>query len=248
MADRMATCAWCGAQFVFESNRAHGTKYCGKSCSKAAKVQRLAEAAKSAKICSVDGCEDRVRSGRAEFCEKHYMRLRRHGAVSKFFEVNAPKPEMPHTSGYVLEYLPSHPLWGRTSGRLYQHRRVFFDAFGEGPFDCHWCGNSLDWGTMHVDHLNAVRDDNRIENLVAACPKCNQKRGFEKGKITHRKRSSARIEWRGKTICVSEAAEMIGISVQSVRWRMQNGWDVERIMTEPRGITGPQSMERRGQA
>ena len=87
---------------------------------------------------------------------------------------------------------------------------------------------------MHVDHVNAVRDDNRIDNLVPSCPPCNQERGFEKSKATHRKRSTSRIEWNGESLCISEWAERLGIAPTSIKWRMSRGWPIERVVTEPR--------------
>jgi hypothetical protein len=31
----------------------------------------------------------------------------------------------------------------------------------------------------------------------------------------------------------------LGVTVQSLRWRISNGWTIERALTEPRGKTGP---------
>jgi hypothetical protein len=62
-------------------------------------------------------------------------------------------------------------------GYVYEHRKVLYDKLGAGPHACHWCGLVLGWDKMTADHLNAVRDDNREENLVPSCLTCNQARG-----------------------------------------------------------------------
>lgn len=246
MASRMATCPECGMQFSYEVGRGNDRKYCGPACASKRRLRRFKARMAKAAECEVDGCFCRIRSPGSTLCEKHYMRNRRRGTVRKAREVSPPKPELPHSGGYVLEYMPEHILWGETKGRLYQHRRVFFDRYGKGPFDCHWCGQQVSWNTMHVDHVNAIRDDNRIENLVPSCPLCNQKRGHEKMKATRRKRSATRIEWNGESLCVSEWAERLNISATSVKWRMSKGWPIERIVTEPRGRFGPRSDRRAG--
>ncbi|KZY53136.1 hypothetical protein A3734_16805 [Sulfitobacter sp. HI0054] len=125
--------------------------------------------------------------------------MRRNGHVQLKLEVSPPKEEIDHSHGYILEYAPGHWHALRTgNSRVYQHRRVYFDEYGEGPFDCHWCGTCVTWDDMHVDHVNAVKDDNRLENLVASCAECNQKRGKEKMRNTAREsvKGQGHLEWR----------------------------------------------------
>lgn len=33
-----------------------------------------------------------------------------------------------------------------------------------------WCGKQI---TLHIDHINSVSNDNRIENLQFLCPNCD---------------------------------------------------------------------------
>lgn len=189
--------------------------------------------------CSAPGCEAHATRVGAVLCEKHYMRRRRNGTYDR----RARAKEMPHSHGYVLEWAKGHPLDGRvdTMTRVYQHRRVFHDHHGEGPFECHWCSTPVTWDDMHVDHLNAVKHDNRPDNLVASCPACNKARGVEKMTRTHRERSKAKIEWRGEALTVGEWAKRIGISPQSLKWRIDNGWPMDKAMTQGRGPSGPKS-------
>ncbi len=189
--------------------------------------------------CSHDGCTNHARSLRSKLCEKHYYRMRRRGTALLKWEDSPPPLLTKHTNGYIMEYLPSHPLWGETSGRIYQHRRVFFDSFGKGPHLCHWCGNALSWSDMDVDHLNAIKDDNRIENLVASCPACNINRARHKAAEASRSRAVHRFTHDGVTMTAQQWASQIGISRTSLLWRIKSGWPIEKALTQGRGTTGP---------
>lgn len=184
--------------------------------------------------CKVDGCDNAASRTGKTLCEMHYYRKRRSGS---FDLVDPKRGPITHSNGYVLIYAPAHPL-GTTSCRQYEHRIVYYDAHGDGPFSCHWCGAQVTWGDMHVDHVNAVRNDNRLGNLVASCPRCNQDRGIEKMRKTTRSKARS-ISLRGRTLSVPQWADVIGISVVSLYWRLDNGWSEERAVTTPRGKTGP---------
>ncbi len=189
-------------------------------------------------LCTVPDCGLPTRSSGIPFCEKHYMRVRRHGRTGKH-----QVPEIyVHSSGYLLAYAPQHPLSQRHStNREYQHRIVYYDHHGEGPFRCHWCGKPVSWNDMHVDHVNGIKDDNQIANLVAACPKCNTWRDQEKNLLALRAKTGRHITFNGECRCVSEWARLIGITPSALRERPINGWTVERALTTPRSKTGPQS-------
>jgi len=186
--------------------------------------------------CTVRDCGKRVRSRHAAYCEMHDTRVRRTGYTDR----RRPSPYLLHSNGYVLAYAPRHPLTIRHSGsREYEHRIAFYDAHGEGPFECHWCGVDINWDSMHVDHLNGVRDDNSIDNLVGSCPKCNQGRGIEKMVRTMRERHGKWLSLMGQRRLLSDWAESLGIGRTALQNRISSGWTLERALTETRGKTGP---------
>lgn len=189
-------------------------------------------------MCSVDACGAIANRVGAGLCEKHYGRLRRNGTTEKL----QPNRKIQHSHGYVLVHAPDHQLSaGKPSGtRIYEHRMKFYDAYGYGDHKCHWCEASVTFNKMHVDHLNAIRDDNRLENLVASCPDCNMSRGLEKMRKTMRERGMM-IEFNGKRKHVSEWASDLGISAVSMKNRISSGWDLAKALTEPRGKFGPKS-------
>lgn len=237
MANRIATCPMCGNQFEFGGGRGQKRTYCGSVCAKASAKRSKA----AAPNCTVEGCGNAARSKSAAHCEVHYYRLRRTGSL----ELALPDLEVTHSHGYILEFAPDHPLAG-SGGRAYQHRIVYHKHNGDGPFKCHWCGKRVTWQDMHVDHVNGVRDDNRIANLVASCSGCNIKRGHALMTETHRAKSTAKIKWRGECLTSGQWAERIGITRQSLLWRLDNGWPKSRALTEPRGVAGPKTTQRDG--
>ncbi|WP_160119653.1 HNH endonuclease [Rhodovarius lipocyclicus] len=196
--------------------------------------------------CKVQGCGRQSRSPTAAFCEMHYYRIRRRGDVNPL-PARPAKPTRHHTHGYVVEHRPGHAMTTPGSPRYaYQHRRVFFDAHGEGPFSCHVCGKDVDYSSMHVDHLDDDRSNNRLSNLAAACPTCNQWRGHDKVVAALRAKPGVLVEFQGERLSRAQWAARIGISRNALAARLLSGWSLERALTEGRGKTGPKARRRDG--
>lgn len=107
--------------------------------------------------CSVADCPNAATRVRSRLCEMHYYRMRRTGS----FDAHAKAPPW-LSHGYVVERAPHHPLADRT-GVVRQHRRVFYDAFGAGPFLCHHCGGGpIAWNELHIDHLDDCKTNNDL--------------------------------------------------------------------------------------
>lgn len=187
--------------------------------------------------CVVEGCKGKPRTRYAPYCHKHDGRVRRHGSYRE-----KPRQEvLQHTHGYRLVMANGHPM-ARGAYRVYEHRMVYFDNHPEGPEDCHWCGKPLTWDTLQVDHLNAVRDDNRPENLVASCGNCNRDRAKPAAVRAHKKKARKYMV-NGKWLSIDDAAKRLGIGRTSITSRLARGWPVERAFTEGRGKFGPHSKQ-----
>ena len=67
------------------------------------------------------------------------------------------------------------------SGKVFEHRKALWEKLGcqslNCVHECHWCGASLSWDSIHSDHLNGDKLDNDPENLVPSCMSCNMRRG-----------------------------------------------------------------------
>jgi hypothetical protein len=126
--------------------------------------------------CSVEGC-NRPRKSRG-FCGTHYERWRLHGDIRPSDSVRIQEGQGSVTfDGYRIFHDRNHPLADK-SGQIYEHRKVLYEKIGPGIHPCTWCGIDLEWGsTLQADHLDAVRLNNVMENLVPSCKPCNTLRG-----------------------------------------------------------------------
>lgn len=169
----MRHCAFCDAELVIHG-RGQGQKtFCNVACRNAhAKIARSKR--QFDRTCSAHGCDKPATRVGADLCETHYYRIRRNGILGL---VGYAKPGVIHHShGYVLAEAKGHPM-ALGGYRAYEHRVVFYDAHGAGPFNCHWCAIPVSWDDMHVDHVDGCKDHNELGNLVASCALCNQGRG-----------------------------------------------------------------------
>lgn len=188
------------------------------------------------KRCQAPGC-DRERSGRAQWCEMHYYRLRRTGALE--LTIRIPASRLKTSAGYIMVWAPGHQLETRCGhGRVFEHRIVYHQHHGNGPFSCHWCGKRVVWSTMHVDHLDDDPKNNKIDNLVASCPRCNQKRGIPKMRATQNAQGRL-LTANGETKSISAWSRDTGLSRAAIQFRLKKGWTPERAVVEPRGKFGP---------
>lgn len=234
MAGIYDTCAQCGVAIVHPPGRGKARKYCSPTCQHEADAIRAA--LRVLPPCRVAGCTSKAGRTGQRLCEMHYMRLIRNGTTDYVGNVIPGNRE--HSGGYVLTPAPGHP---RALGgyRAYEHRVVFYDTHGEGPFNCHWCGCVVTWNDMHVDHVDGNRDHNALSNLVASCPPCNQERGHEKIRCTLRKRYGLTID--GETRTLNEWAANANISRSTIIMRLKKGWEPERAVFQPRGKFGPKT-------
>ena len=184
--------------------------------------------------CSTPWCDNKVNRKGAGLCEACYMRLRRKGTTDY--------KQLPYytnqSAGYIWVREPDHPL-ASVRGLVYEHRFVFYNKHGKGPFKCHWCGATLTWDMLHIDHLDEDKANNDISNLVPSCPVCNQARGRWK-MIKKRQDSGLNITYKGVTTPVSILANEHGMSVQAFKMRLKL-WPLKRAMEEPKGKSGPRA-------
>lgn len=169
-------CPTCGKDFIQPLGTGRARKHCSDEC-RLRHHRVCADRRRAARPrCCVEGCEGRATRVRTGMCEKHYTRIVRRGVEP---ERAAFKYRYFKAEGYALLLEPGHPL-ADAGGRVYEHRAVLYAKYGHGTQGCpgcYWCGQLLTWKTLVVDHLNEEKMDNRPENLVPACNRCNRARG-----------------------------------------------------------------------
>lgn len=177
-------CARCDEPFTHGTGRGQARKYCSERCS----IQQGHENFVSSAVdtCSVGGCDSIAIRKTAGLCEAHYMRHRRTGQFDKLIRA----PRVPGSHGYMPITVRGHPMCDHR-GSGYEHRVFLYDAIGPGPHSCRWCGIPVNWkekgkAKLVVDHINGVKADNRLVNLVPSCHRCNATRGlFQHWVILH---------------------------------------------------------------
>jgi hypothetical protein len=230
----MNECVICGTGIPIRQGRGRQLKTCGQSC-KVALAKKTAEAKKNQyKPCTVDGCTRMANRTGLGLCEVHYYRKRRNGST-ELTGLGNPE-DVEHSAGYMLRRAKGHPM-AVGGSRAYVHRMVYYDAYGEGPFACKWCGKEVTWDNLHIDHLNEDKKDNSLSNLAASCCKCNTGRGMEMKKA--RRAAKSGIEMNGEIHTINGWAELIGISRPALVARIKKGWPLEKALSEPRGKFGP---------
>lgn len=166
-----ATCCAPGCAKLAERNRA--TRLCSMHRRRWRLYRSYDLPKRSVRLCAIEGCGRRHNAH--GLCQMHQRRLALHGST------NAPPPKQrgggwDAGSGYVIATAPDHVL-APSSGKVYVHRIVLFEAIGYGPHRCHWCKSPLSWRAgLTVDHIDHDRANNDPGNLVAACRPCNSRR------------------------------------------------------------------------
>lgn len=167
--------------------------------------------------CMINGCAKPARSSGATLCEMHYYRVRRTGK-SKLTE----RTRSLHSNGYVRIKAYGHPVsWD--SGWAYEHRVKFYDHCGGHVSHCELCGYGIDWGSCHIDHINEIKTDNRLENLRPLCAACNMTRNGAKDRGSRKR--SMEIEVFGQTMTTRECVDLFGldIDVSTIQRRLKAG-------------------------
>lgn len=161
--------------------------------------------------CKIDGCERDAMYQKDQVCQKHYFRFMRYGTYE--LTMKPRKEKRFHSAGYVCLFMPEHPL-ANSSGEVYEHRKVMYDKYGDDIPNCEICGAETNWSSRntHIDHINEVKDDNRISNLRFLCNGCNVRRSNKQENYINKEHTT--------TITID------GVSGTAQWWSRQDGVNV----------------------
>lgn len=143
----------------------------------------------SLSVCSVSGCERVANRPRKGWCEMHYGRWRRNGDPERLLLDGSARTK--HSHGYVKVHRRGHPI-ADSSGSVYEHRLVMWEALQGQDAPCHWCAAPVRWAAgrhdadrLEIDHLGR-KDDNNLDNIVVSCHACNTARAMAGETPEHR--------------------------------------------------------------
>lgn len=166
--------------------------------------------------CFVSDCANQSKAGRNGMCEKHYMRMYRHGSTKSKRELK--KDALGYTreyritmpgKGYQRLYEPAHPLADR-QGYVAEHRMVAYAKYGAVLPPCELCGVVVKWDDVHIDHIDEDVKNNNPGNVRPLCFQCNVRRT----KVTYSSKPSCHAVTVGeKTLTPTEWAREPGVLV-----------------------------------
>lgn len=179
--------------------------------------------------CKVDGCDRESDYIAQQVCQKHYFRMMRYGTYEKT-KVGKRQERSKNAKGYQMIYRPDHPL-AMGNGRVYEHRKVVYDQYGENIPPCELCSKSVTWKSAHIDHIDDSVDNNEPENLRVLCRACNTMRArVHIPQHTVRRRHAITFEGITKTATEWARDPRVSVAGNTIVLRLKKGMTVEQAL------------------
>lgn len=131
-------------------------------------------------------------------------------------------------------HTPEYRVWKKLLRRCYeQNDKSYHNYGGRGIAVCDQWRNSFesfinDMGTRPSKNHSIDRIDNdgnyEPNNCRWATPK----------QQSRNRRVNIMLTCHGKTMCISDWSREVGITIGAIKWRLKQGWSIERALTEPR--------------
>ncbi len=154
--------------------------------------------------CKIKDCGNSAVYKKDQVCQKHYFRFMRTGT----YDLSQKKKlRLQNPAGYYKVYAPEHPLANK-DGYVYEHRFVFYNIKAKNVSNCELCDSSINWKSLHIDHVDNDVTNNKVDNLRALCRGCNVFRGH-----TAESMGTLFIECNGKRLTSQAWARQKGVEV-----------------------------------
>ena len=139
---------------------------------------------------------------------------------------------MNHKHG-LCESHPTYNTWREMKKRCNNHKcKAYPNYGGRGIEVCdEWMGNFkafYDWSMSHGWEQGLSID--RIDNDGNYEP-CNC-RWVSRRVQNNNKRSNHVLEYNGQSMTIRQWADALSMNYKTLMWRIQNGWSIERALTE----------------
>lgn len=181
-----------------------------------------------ARTCSVDGCEKTAAA--KGMCTMHYKRMRKHGDPHHITQKTPPSQKRHGNSWINGRATPEYSAWSSMKFRCQNPRATNYDDYGgRGIRVCDRWLNSFDnfladMGPRPSREYSLDRINNSGNYEPSNC------RWATMARQQRNKRSNHNVQFRGRTMTVTEAAELAGANIIRVRSRIKRGWPIERAV------------------
>lgn len=131
-----------------------------------------------------------------------------------------------------MTYNPLYKVWSEMVQRCTNPRNKRFKDYGERGINI--CGSWLKFQNFYSDMGERPSDNHSIDRK-------NNNQGYSKDNCRwstpkeqqRNMRSNIYIASQGKTMCLSEWSEYLGINRSTLRYRLESGWSINRALSAP---------------
>lgn len=142
--------------------------------------------------------------------------------------------EHPHKIKHRLSKSRLHNIWCNMKARCYNSNHPHYSDYGgRGITVCQeWLDDFMNFYNWSME--NGYSDDLSIDRI-------NNDKGYSPDNCrwvknviqANNKRNNKFIKYKGETKTIHEFSREYNIDYSCLRWRIENGWDVEKALTTP---------------
>lgn len=142
-------------------------------------------------------------------------------------------PHVKHGEARDVGRTPEYRAWSEMRGRCYRRSHHKFHNYGgRGITVCDaWRGSYAAFLAHLGRRPSPDHSVDRIDNDGPYAP--GNVRWATRGEQARNRRPNALLTAFGRTQCLVEWAEQVGLGASTIAMRLRSGWDVERALSQP---------------